>query len=115
MTPDLPPVAFDPDAEISPYELFRRLREGRPTVLYDLRPDPAGGPTFQGAEPYPGAERIAPGAEAVLFDDDGAEARAVARRLRAAGRPRVRSLFGGIRLYDFALDPRVVGEERYLL
>lgn len=124
----LPPVSFDPASEISPFELFRRLREGRPTALYDVRPpldrpeeatDEGGGAgaprlTFRGAEPFPGKERIAPGAETVLFDDDGVHARSVARRLRAAGRPRVRALFGGLDLYDFALDPRVVGEERYL-
>ena len=51
----------------------------------------------------------------VLVDDDGAKAVEVARRLQAAGFPRVRALFGGLQLYEFSLDPQVVGSETYLM
>jgi 3-mercaptopyruvate sulfurtransferase SseA len=51
----------------------------------------------------------------VLFDEDGAAALESARRLQAAGHPRVRALFGGLALWDFSLDPQVVGEETYLV
>jgi hypothetical protein len=51
----------------------------------------------------------------VLVDDDGATAVEVARRLQAAGFPLVRALFGGLQLYEFSLDPQVVGSETYLI
>jgi hypothetical protein len=35
--------------------------------------------------------------------------------MQAAGWPRVKALFGGLQLYEFALDPEVVGAETYLL
>ena len=50
----------------------------------------------------------------VLFDDDGAGSIEIARRLQTAGFLQVRSLFGGLALYDFSLDPVVVGGERFL-
>ena len=37
-----------------------------------------------------------------------------ARRLQAQGYPRVKALFGGLELYEFSLDPEVVGSETYL-
>jgi hypothetical protein len=35
--------------------------------------------------------------------------------MQAAGWPRVRALFGGLDLYEFSLDPEVVGEETFLV
>lgn len=115
---DLPPVRFDPAIDVSPYELFRRFREGRPPALYHLRGRERARLTLRGARPVT-EERVRAGwtppeAESVWIDEDGVRSRAVVRDLRRRGAPGVRALFGGLRLYDYALDPRVVGEERYL-
>lgn len=107
-------VQIDPRLEISPFALFRALKEGRPLLLIDIRPAP-GALTLEGAIRWPGPEWVPPeDQEAILFDDDGALARETARQIREAGYPRVRALFGGLELYDFSLDPLVVGEERFL-
>jgi len=100
---------MDPQMEISPFALFRALKEGRPLLLVDVRPVP-GALTLEGAVPWPGPEWVPPAdRDVVLFDGDGALAREAARRY-----PRARALFGGLELYDFSLDPAVVGEERFL-
>jgi len=110
-----PVVQFDPQLEVSPFALFRRMKEGRPPLLVDVRPEP-GALTLAGAIPYPGPEWAPPADEdVVLFDDDGATAIEGARHMQAAGWPRVRALFGGLELYEFSLDPEVVGEETFLL
>lgn len=110
-----PVVQFDPQLEVSPFTLFRRMKEGRPPRLVDVRPEP-GALTLAGAIPYPGPEWSPPAEEdVVLFDDDGSSAIAGARHMQAAGWPRVKALFGGLELYEFSLDPEVVGEETYLL
>jgi hypothetical protein len=107
-------IRFDPQLEISPFALFRGFQEGRPPLLVDVRPAP-GRMSFSGAIPWPGPDWTPPdGAEVVLFDDDGALAIGIAQRLQQAGFSKVRSLFGGLALYDFSLDPAVVGEERFL-
>lgn len=108
-------TAFDPALAVSPFAVFRRLREGLPPLLVDVRPRP--GPlTLRGAIPDPGPGWLPPAdQDVVLFDEDGAAALERARRLQAAGCPRVRALYGGLALWDFALDPRVVGEETYLV
>ncbi|MFP3941298.1 MAG: hypothetical protein ACOC7L_04290 [Acidobacteriota bacterium] len=111
---ELPPVTLDPEVQVTPYALFRAFREGRAPLLVDVRPRPAS-PGFQGAVPWPGPGWAPPaGRDVVLVDDDGPAALELARRLRGAGHERVRSLFGGLRLYDHALDPAVVGPERFL-
>ena len=116
---NLPELAdLDPRLEISPYTLFRLLKCGEPLRLIDVRP-PGGGDcerrTFAGAEAWGGPEGFpADGPPTVLFDDDGTRARGLARQLQARGAASVRALFGGLALYDFCLDPRVVGEERFL-
>lgn len=103
------PPHFDPQAEVSPFALFRALKEGRPPLLVDARPT-SGALTLAGAIPWPGPEWTPPsGREVVLFDEDGKLASEVARRY-----PGARALFGGLELYDFSLDPAVVGEERFL-
>jgi len=108
-------LRFDPRTDVSPFALFRALKEGRPPRLVDARPAP--GPlTLAGAIPWPGPEWTPPaGEDVVLFDEDGEPSLDLARHLQAAGFPRVRALFGGLALYDFALDPEVVGAETFLV
>jgi hypothetical protein len=107
-------IRFDPQLEISPFALFRGFKEGRPPRLIDVRPAP-GRLSFGGAISWPGPDWTPSNdAEVVLFDDNGALAIEIARRLQEAGFSAVRSLFGGLALYDFSLDPAVVGEERFL-
>ena len=115
-----PVVQFDPQLEISPFALFRRLKDGDPPLLLDVRPgslDQAKGRlSLQGAVPYPGPDWSPPAdRDVVLFDDDGATAVDGARHMQAAGWPRVKALFGGLELYEFSLDPEVVGEETFLI
>jgi hypothetical protein len=114
-----PVVQFDPLLEVSPFVLFRRLKEGpgggQPPLLIDVRPEP--GPlSLEGALPYPGPEWSPPAdRDVVLFDDDGSIALDGARHMQAAGYPHVKALFGGLELYEFSLDPEVVGEETFLV
>ncbi len=110
-----PVVQFDPQLEVSPFAVFRRLREGDPPLLVDVRPEP--GPlTLRDAIPYPGPDWSPPAdRDVVLFDDDGTIAVDGARHMQGIGLPHVRALFGGLQLYEFALDPEVVGEETYLV
>ncbi len=110
-----PVVEFDPRLEISPFALFRRLRQGRPPQLVDVRAEPRRW-TLEGARPFPGTDwRPDADAEVVLFDDDGSEAFALAHDLQEQGAERVKALFGGLQLYEFSLDPQVVGDETYLV
>lgn len=53
--------------------------------------------------------------EVVLFDNDGSEAVTHAARWQDEGCERVRALFGGLELYEFSLDPEVVGCNTYLV
>lgn len=111
-----PVVTFDTRVEASPFELFRALREGRPPLLLDLRgepgPEDTGRLALRDALPFPGPDWRPPADQDVmLIDDDGTRAAAEARRFQAAGFPRVRALFGGLALYELALDPEVVGED----
>ncbi|HXU45415.1 MAG TPA: hypothetical protein VN783_07810 [Thermoanaerobaculia bacterium] len=109
-----PVVQFDPILEISPYHVFRRLQEGDPPLLVDVRPEP-GARTLAGAIPYPGPDWSPPDdRDVVLFDDDGSLAIDGARHMQEAGCERVKALFGGLDLWEFALDPEVVGAETYL-
>ncbi len=111
-----PVVAFEPRLEISPFALFRRLDEGKPLLLIDVRPAAAGGKTLSGARLLEGPQWRPPTElDVVLFDDDGSAAVELASRLIEAGHPRVRALFGGLELYEFSLDPQVVGAETYLV
>lgn len=112
---DTPVVQFDPLVEVSPFALFRRLKDGPAPLLVDVRPEP--GPlTLAGAQRMSEEGWEPPGdRDVVLFDDDGSLAVARARALQAAGFERVRALFGGLELYEFSLDPQVVGEETFLL
>jgi hypothetical protein len=51
----------------------------------------------------------------VPLNADGATAVDGARRMQAAGWPRVKALFGGLEFYEFSLDPDIVSEETFLL
>jgi len=112
---DKPVIELDPTLELSPFILFRRLTEGRSLVLVDVRKTPT--PlTLQGAIdlPTPGWEPP-DDTEVLLFDDDGRDAVELARALQARGFARVRALFGGLQLYEFGLDPEVVGQQTFLV
>ena len=112
---ETPVVQFDPLLEVSPFVLFRRMKEGEAPLLVDVRLEP-GRLTLQGAIPYPGPDWSPPrDRDVVLFDEDGSIAIDGARHMQAAGHPRVKALFGGLELYEFSLDPEVVGQETYLV
>ena len=116
LRPDNKPIVqFDPLIEVSPFALFRRLKEGPAPLLVDVRSHPEDR-TLEGAVAYPGASWEPPGnKDTVLFDLDGTEAEPIVRSLQAAGHERLRMLFGGLELYEFALDPEVVGEQTFLV
>jgi rhodanese-related sulfurtransferase len=110
-----PVVQFDPRLEVSPFALFRRLREDRGPLLVDVRAEP-GGLSLTGAMVIPDDAWQPPAdTDVVLFDDNGSQAVATAERLQKAGFERVRALFGGLELYEFSLDPEVVGDDTYLV
>jgi hypothetical protein len=113
-----PVVDLDSTVHVSPYALFRWLRSRRSLILVDVRPSGKrrGRLSLVDAVPHPerGWLDLPPHRDVVLFDDDGDRATHLARRYRQQGHLRVRSLFGGLSLYDFALDPQVVGSERHL-
>jgi rhodanese-related sulfurtransferase len=112
---ETPVVQFDPLLEVSPFVLFRRIKEGEVPVIVDVRPEP-GRLTLQGAIPYPGPDWSPPqDRDVVLFDDDGSIAIEGARHMQSAGYPRVKALFGGMELYEFSLDPEVIGQDTYLV
>jgi hypothetical protein len=103
-----PPPPFEEGLHVSPYELFRRLSNGEQPPMVDLR---ATGTTLVGA--IRGASTTAYSPGTILIDEDGQAATEAARRARANGLE-VRALYGGMTLWDFALDPLVVGERRFL-
>ena len=111
-----PMVEFDPRLEISPFTLFRRLDEGQSVLLIDVRPPAGATKTLRGSLPLPAGDWQPPeGRDVVLFDDDGSTAVELAARFQEAGYERVRALFGGLELYEFSLDPEVVGTDTYLV
>lgn len=110
-----PVVQFDPQLEVSPFALFRRIKDGDPPLLVDVRLAP-GRLSLQGAIPYPGPEWSPPrDRDVVLIDENGSSAIEGARHMQAAGWPNVKALFGGLELYEFSLDPEVVGAETFLV
>jgi hypothetical protein len=110
-----PVVELDPLLELSPFTLFRRLREERAPILVDVRSRPSG-KTLRGSIRLPDPSWEPRREETVLlFDDDGSEAVHLARDLQARGFETVRALFGGLQLYEFSLDPEIVGQETYLI
>lgn len=113
-----PEVDLDSAVHVSPYALFRWLRTRRPLMLVDVRPGRGAPYTLSLLDAVPHPERgwldLPAHRDVVLFDDDGDRATRLARLYRQRGHLRVRSLFGGLSLYDFALDPLVVGRQRHL-
>jgi len=110
-----PIVELDPIIEVTPFELFRRLRDsGAPPRLVDLRSSPRGW-TLRGAISQT-AETVTEDAEVdtVVFDQDGRTAPDVVRRLRRRGETRIWALFGGLELYRFCLDPKIVESDTFL-
>src|SRR4029077_5460416 len=86
-TKGTPVVQFDPQLEVPPYTIFRRLKEGDPPLLIDVRPV-GGRLALMGARGLPGPDWTPPPElDVVLVDDDGATAVEIARRLQAAGFP----------------------------
>src|ERR1700687_3242848 len=114
-TKGTPVVQLDTQLEVRPHTTPGRRKEGDPPLLIDVRP--AGGRlALMGARALPGKEWTPPPEmDVVLVDDGGAWSVEIARRLQAAGFPRVRALFGGLQLYEYSLDPQVVGPETYLI
>lgn len=105
---------FDPEIHVSPHALFRRLHDAAEGMkiaprLLDLRPP---GAAVRFRETVGFSERAS---GTILVDDDGLEATRRARELRKEGREKIYALYGGMELYDYALDPLVVGTERFLV
>ncbi len=111
-----PQVHFDPALEITPFTLYRRLRDGRAPVLVDARSEPATPRSLAGAlhRPDAGWRPAGKDVDVVVFDEDGSEAMDWVLELQHEGYSRVRLLFGGLDLYEFSLDPEVVGDETFL-
>lgn len=110
-----PVVTLDPLLEVSAFALFRRMRDGKHPQLVDVRTDPSG-MTLEGSTRIPGPDwEPDTDEEILLFDDDGTKAVELAKALQAKGFESVRALFGGLELYEFSLDPQVVGQETFLV
>jgi hypothetical protein len=109
-----PIVQFDARLEISPFLVFRRLREGKSVTLVDVRKEPKGH-TLEGSEPLTAEFEPPPDSMTVLFDDDGTLAIDIAEAFQERGHAQVKALFGGLELWKFSLDPNVVGEHTYLV
>ena len=78
-----PVVSFDPRLEVSPFSLFRSLREGKPPLLIDVRAEPSG-KTLRGAMPMPGPDwRPLESQDVVLFDDHGSDSIVLAAQLQS--------------------------------
>ena len=111
---DRPTVQFDLLREISAFLIFRRLRDGKPVTLVDVRRQPSDY-TLQGSvllndDWEPPIDR-----PVVFFDNDGVEALAAVEHFHEKGFTNVKALFGGLDLWKFSLDPEVVGEETFLI
>lgn len=109
--------AFEPGIHTSPYTLLRLLASARPPLVVDLRP-PAHSPrrTLSGSVAWRGGVWPFGDRQAVLVDEHGDHrTEEWVQRLKRAGHHQVRTLYGGLALYDHALDPLVVGDQRYLV
>ena len=111
---ETPIVLFDVRLEISAFLVFRRLRDGKPTQLVDVRKHPRGY-SLRGAELLRDDWQPPDDQQVVLFDDDGKAAIKLADQFQQAGHANVKALFGGLELWKFSLDPEVVGEETFLV
>lgn len=113
LTPPAPPRPVDPVTEVDPYTLFARLVADQRPILVDTRRESVG-PTFRHAVSWTEGQWTFGDADVVLFDGYGRDAAALAARLHDRGHRNVRALYGGLALYDLAIDPAVVGHERFL-
>ena len=111
---ETPIVQFDMRYEISAFLIFRRLRDGKPVTLIDVREDPSGY-TLQGGQRVSADWEPPTDRPVVLFDDDGTEAIKAAEHYHERGFTNVKALFGGLDLWKFSLDPEVVGQETFLV
>jgi rhodanese-related sulfurtransferase len=111
---ETPIVQFDMRFEISAFLIFRRLRDGKPVTLIDVRQNPSGF-TLEGSELLSDEWEPPTDRPVVLFDDDGREAIAATERFHERGFTNVKALFGGLDLWKFSLDPEIVGEETFLI
>lgn len=109
-----PVIEFDPGLEISPFVLYRRLRDKQALLLIDVRREPSE-VTLVGAVQLPDGDWEPPEGDVVLFDEEGTEAVQHVQRLQQAGHEQIRALFGGLQLYAFALDPNVVEGDTFLI
>ena len=110
-----PVVQFDPQLEMAPFVLFRRLREGQGPLLVDIRQQPTRY-SLEGAIRLPSEDWLPEDdTEVVVFDERGDEAVRFVQRLHEAGFDRARALFGGLDLYRFALDPETLGTSTFLV
>jgi hypothetical protein len=112
--PEDPEIQFVPGVHVSPFELYRSLVEGHPMVLTDIRPEPCRKTLTDARTPAKGGEP-ARDADWVLFDDDGVAARDRATEMQSLGFLGCRALYGGLALYELAIDPQVVGPDTYLV
>ncbi len=110
---ELPIIQFDTQTEVSPFVVFRRLKNGEKLILVDVR-NPTRSPTLRGSEPWTEGWLPPTDLDVLLFDEDGSKAVPLVRRYLEKGYPQVRALFGGMELWTFALDPEVVGEDTFL-
>lgn len=110
-----PIIQFDGEHELSPFALLRRLQGRHPPILVDGRKKPVSARSLAGALPYPPADWKPSdrALEVVVFDEDGSEAPKLVQALRERGVERVRWLFGGLDLYEFTLDPDLIGEDTF--
>jgi rhodanese-related sulfurtransferase len=111
---DTPIVQFDMRFEISSFLVFRRLRDGKPVTLIDVRQTPAGY-TLEGSVLLTDDWEPPTDRPVVFFDNDGREALAVVERFHERGFTNVKALFGGLDLWKFSLDPEILGEETFLV
>lgn len=110
-----PIVGFEPAIEISPFELFTRLRENqdRP-VLVDLRRTPTdwrlrGSIRASDTDLEPPADR-----DTVFYDQAGDTSPAVVAGWRDRGFSRTWALMGGMDLYSFCLDASILDTDTFL-
>lgn len=111
----VPVVSFDPTLEVTPFELFTRLREGVDVpMLVDLREGTTawrlrGSVLASQTEIEPPVDR-----DAVFYDQDGTLSAKSVRSWRERGYIRTWALMGGIDLYRFCLDPDVLETDTFL-